>query len=121
MKIILIIGAGSFLGGAGRYLLSQFMQANFSGVFPYGTLSVNVIGCFLIGVVFGVSSRGNFNPTWQLFLATGILGGFTTFSAFSLEVLNLFRGGDFWVGVWYLVSSIFLGLGATLIGIVVMK
>lgn len=118
---ILFVGVGSFIGGIGRYLISQFMQTKFVGAFPYGTLTINVIGCFLIGIVFGISSKGNLNHTWQLFLTTGILGGFTTFSAFSIETLNLLREGNIWVGVLYLSLSIVLGLGATFLGILLMK
>jgi fluoride exporter len=113
MKIILAIGLGSFIGGVGRYLISQFMQTKFIGAFPYGTLTVNVIGCFLIGIVYGISSKGNFNPTWQLFLTTGILGGFTTFSAFSIETVNLMRSGQTGTAMAYVTLSLALGILAT--------
>jgi fluoride exporter len=89
MKIILAIGTGSFIGGVLRYLLSQFVQTKFLSTFPFGTLTVNIIGCFLIGLVFGLTDRGNLTQEWRLFLATGLLGGFTTFSAFSIESLSL--------------------------------
>ena len=82
MKIILAIGTGSFIGGILRYLLSQFIQTKFVSTFPFGTLGVNIIGCFLIGLVFGLADRGNLTQEWRLFLATGLIGGFTTFSAF---------------------------------------
>src|SRR5450432_1642027 len=117
MKIILAIGIGSFIGSISRYLLSQFIQNKFLSAFPYGTLGVNVIGCFLIGIVFGLSERGNITLEWRLFLATGVLGGFTTFSAFSNETVSLLRDGQLWNAFTYIISSIFIGLLATFTGI----
>lgn len=121
MKILLAIGIGSFLGGISRYLLSQFIQTKFLSTFPFGTLGVNILGCLLIGVVFGLSDKGNLTQEWRLFLATGVLGGFTTFSAFSNETVNMLRDGQFWYAAAYIVSSILLGLLATFIGISFIK
>ncbi len=113
MKLLLLIGSGSFIGGVLRYLLSQFVQSKIQFPFPLGTLSVNIAGCFLIGLIFGLSERGSVSMNWQLFLVTGILGGFTTFSAFSNETILLFRDGQFWYAFAYVASSIFAGLLAT--------
>jgi CrcB protein len=121
MKMILVIGAGSFIGGACRYMLSQFIQNRFLSTFPYGTLGVNIIGCFLIGLVFGLNERGNIGMEWRLFLATGIIGGFTTFSAFSNEIVFLLRDGQFWHAFVYISASIFIGLLATFTGISLIK
>jgi len=121
MKLILAIGAGSFIGGISRYLVSLFIQSRVDTTFPFGTLTVNVVGCFLIGVVFGFADRGNMSQEWRLFLATGILGGFTTFSAFSNETVGMMRDGQFWYASSYVVSSIVLGLVATFIGIMIVK
>jgi fluoride exporter len=121
MKIILAIGVGSCIGGISRYLLSQFIQNKFLSAFPYGTLGVNLIGCFLIGIVFGLSERGNITMEWRLFLATGVLGGFTTFSAFSNETVGLLRDGEFWYAFSYIICSIFIGLLATFTGISLIK
>ncbi|MEP6513165.1 MAG: fluoride efflux transporter CrcB [Parafilimonas sp.] len=117
MKIILAIGTGSFIGGIFRYLISQVIQNKFSTTFPFGTLGVNIIGCFLIGFVFALSDRGNLTQEWRLFLATGILGGFTTFSAFSNETVGLLRDGQFLYAAAYIFSSILFGLIATFAGI----
>jgi fluoride exporter len=121
MKLVLAIGTGSFIGGISRYLLSQFIQSKFLSTFPFGTLSVNIIGCFLIGMVFGLSDRGDINQEWRLFLATGILGGFTTFSAFSNETVGMLRDGQHWHALGYVATSVVLGLIATFIGFAITK
>ena len=112
MKLILLIGAGSFLGGISRYLLSSVIPSK-TEVFPTGTLAVNIIGCFCIGIVFGLFDRGQISHEWRIFLATGFLGGFTTFSAFSNEALLLFRDGQAGVALLYVAASVVLGLTAT--------
>lgn len=121
MKLILAIGTGSFIGGILRYLLSQFIQTKFLSTFPFGTLTVNIIGCFLIGLVFGFSDRGNLTPEWRLFLATGLLGGFTTFSAFSNETVSMLHDGQLWYATAYVSSSVIVGLVATFIGFSITK
>ncbi len=121
MRIILLIGTGSFIGGIFRYLLSQFIQIRISSLIPYGTFWVNIIGCFLIGLIYGLSDRGNLDPDWRLFLATGICGGFTTFSAFSNDAISLMRDGQFFPAFIYLSSTVIFGLIATLIGIAIPK
>ena len=113
MKLILAIGAGSFVGGVFRYLLSIFIQAKTTANFPLGTLTVNIIGCFFIGIVFGIFDKGQLSNEWRLFLATGVLGGFTTFSAFSYETFALLRGGNTGYALLYIFASVLLGLLAT--------
>jgi fluoride exporter len=121
MKLILAIGTGSFIGGILRYLISQFMVARFPSAFPYGTFSVNVIGCFFIGLVFGLADRGSLPSEWKLFLATGLLGGFTTFSAFSNETVVLLRDGQVGYAIAYVASSVLLGILATFVGIILVR
>jgi CrcB protein len=116
MKLVIAIGAGSFIGGICRYLFSQFIQARFLSTFPFGTLSVNIIGCFAIGLVFGLSDRGNLTQEWRLILATGVLGGFTTFSAFSNETFGMLRDGQYWYALMYVTGSVVVGVLATFIG-----
>lgn len=116
MKILLAIGAGSFIGGVCRFLLSQFIQTKFPSSFPIGTFAVNVIGCLLIGAVYGLFLKNSLSNEWRLFLATGILGGFTTFSAFSYETFELVKTGRMSFALLYVCASILVGLAATLIG-----
>ncbi len=121
MKIILAVGIGSCIGGILRYLLTQLIQTKFLSTFPFGTLSVNIIGCFLIGVIFGFSERSYISMEWRLFLATGFLGGFTTFSSFSNETIALIRDGQNWLALSYVASSVIVGLAATFAGISIIK
>ncbi|MDR2231678.1 MAG: fluoride efflux transporter CrcB [Tannerella sp.] len=113
MKLLFVVGIGSMLGGIFRYLLSSFVQAKSATVFPLHTLIVNVIGCFFIGIVFGFFDKGQLSHEWRLFLATGLLGGFTTFSAFSNETFILLRDGHAMYALIYVLASVLLGLLAT--------
>lgn len=114
IKVLLAIGSGSFLGGISRYLLSRAIQNSVASTFPFGTLWVNIFGCFLIGLLYGLSDRGNlWNNELRLFLTVGFCGGFTTFSTFSNENLALLRDGSFLHFTVYAGLSVFLGLAAT--------
>jgi CrcB protein len=114
IKVLLAIGSGSFLGGISRYLLSRAIQNSVASTFPFGTLWVNIFGCFLIGLLYGLSDRGNLsNNELRLFLTVGFCGGFTTFSTFSTENLALLRDGSFLHFTVYAGLSVFLGLAAT--------
>ena len=117
MRAVLLIGLGSFIGGISRYLLSMAIQPKAIPTFPYGTLTVNIIGCFLIGMVYGFAERSGLSNEWKLFLATGILGGFTTFSAFSYESISLMQDGRAGMALLYIGVSVVLGLLATYAGL----
>lgn len=117
LKLLLIIGTGSFVGGVLRYLVSfPFLHKDPHG-FPWGTFVVNIIGCFCIGLLFGYAARWQFPKEWSLFLATGILGGFTTFSAFSNETVTLFNNGQHACAISYVISSVMIGLAVTFFGV----
>ncbi|HEY9187834.1 MAG TPA: fluoride efflux transporter CrcB [Bacteroidota bacterium] len=121
-KILLIIGSGSFFGGILRYLISYYLQEKFLTSFPLGTLTVNIIGCFLIGVIFGLSdSRNLFTYEMRIFLSIGFCGGFTTFSTFSNETIALLRDGDFFYAITYISISLFICLLSTYLGITITK
>lgn len=121
MRLLLLIGAGSFIGGILRYLTAQWVQGKFLSAFPFGTLVVNIAGCLAIGLVFGLSERTNMGAEWRLFLATGVCGGFTTFSAFSNETFGLLRDGQYVYALIYITFSVFFGLMATFFGYILTK
>ncbi len=121
LKILLLIGSGGFAGSVLRYMLSQAVQNKFLSSFPYGTMSVNIIGSLFIGVVYGLAAKGNLSPEARLFLATGILGGFTTFSAFTMDALNLLQEGLWLESVSYVLVSVVLGVVAAFMGIFIIK
>ena len=121
MKLIVIVGIGSFIGGIFRYLLSLFIQNKISPGFPYATLAVNLLGCLVIGLVFSFSERPGLSYDWKLFLATGICGGFTTFSAFSVESFSLLRNGHYSSAVIYILASVILGIMFTIIGYLIQR
>ncbi len=121
MRILLIIGTGSFIGGICRYLLSKFIQSRYLSTFPFGTLGVNIAGCFIIGIVFALSERTNISLEMRLFLATGVCGGFTTFSAFSYETYILLRNGQLMYAIVYISASVLLGVSATFAGYSLLK
>ena len=109
---LLAVGLGGAVGAVCRYLLGQAIPKLDSG-FPLGTFAVNLIGCFIIGLVVGFAGKhSSLDSRLVLFLQTGICGGFTTFSTFSLETLTLLEEGRYTVVVLYIILSIALGLFA---------
>ncbi len=110
LKNLLIVGIGSFLGGMLRYLISLLMKNCCGQGFPWATLLVNLLGCFVIGLVFGLFGKyNNINNLWCLLLTTGVCGGFTTFSTFANEGLQLLLGGSVWSFVLYVSASVIFG------------
>ena len=118
MTKLLLIGAGGFLGSVLRYLISGFAQMLSQSIaFPYGTLAVNVLGCFCIGFLSELfDARSLVCPDTRAFLVVGILGGFTTFSAFGNETMNLIRGGDLALALLNVGAQVLVGLGAVWLG-----
>ena len=107
---LLAVGLGGAVGAISRYLLGLVIPKLDSG-FPLATFAVNLLGCLLIGLIVGILGKhGNLEPRLVLFLQTGICGGFTTFSTFSLETLTLIEEGRYTVAVLYIILSITLGL-----------
>ena len=119
MKSILLVGLGGFIGSVVRYKLGGLvLHLTAQGRLPYGTFTVNVLGCLLVGVLAGIAERYEvFGPDTRLFLFTGLLGGFTTFSAFGLETVALIRRGEPGTAALYAAGSVVLGIAAVWIGL----
>lgn len=122
MKAILAIALGSAIGGICRYFSQLYLARWYPGSFPLGTFVVNILGCFLIGIFYALGEKGNLlTPEMRLFLTTGFCGGFTTFSTFAYENVNLLRTGDFVYAGLYLSGSIVLGIAGVYLGILLIK
>lgn len=122
IKTIFLVGTGGFLGSVSRFLTSRFMQNIYPSAFPFGTFFVNITGCLLIGLIYGFSERSSLlTSEWKIFLAAGFCGGFTTFSTFANENLALLRDGAFFNFFLYTGLSVFLGIAATFLGVLITK
>ena len=116
IKNIAIVGAGSFIGGSARYLVSLAMKGISKG-FPWATLVVNVLGCFLIDLLWGYFSRGaSEGSSWALFLTVGVCGGFTTFSTFSKEAMMMLQTSNIWGFAAYVAVSVIAGIALVALG-----
>ena len=116
IRDIVIVGIGSGIGGICRYLISLAMNHAGNG-FPWGTFAVNVAGCLLIGILWGVTSRfQNGSPSLSLFLMVGFCGGFTTFSTFSKEGLTMLQANNYIMFSLYAIGSVLLGIMAVALG-----
>ncbi len=115
---ILLIGMGGALGSVARYLVSGWVQAISRNVtFPYGTLTVNVVGCFVIGFLAQLAeARGMLTSEARAFIFIGLLGGFTTFSTFGNETFNLARSGEMTSALANVGANVILGLLAVWVG-----
>lgn len=113
----ILVALGGALGAVLRYWVSMAVQRSLGPEFPWGTLAVNVSGCFVMGLVAAVADRqGYLNPGARLFLVVGVLGGFTTFSAFANETVSAARAGATQVSVWNILGSVGLCLAAVWLG-----
>jgi fluoride exporter len=122
VKNILLIGLAGGVGSIARFLCQKYVHDWYPHPFPFGTFLVNILGCFLIGLFYGLSEKGNIlTPEWRIMLTTGFCGGFTTFSSFAFENVNLLKNGDFlYVGL-YVAGSVILGITATYAGMLFFK
>ena len=117
IKSLLIVGLGSFCGGALRYYISTLMKSACVQGFPWGTLSVNLAGCLLIGLLLGIFSRcGVQSNSWSLLLTIGFCGGFTTFSTFANESLQMLQSGNTLNLIIYILASVIVGIALVALG-----
>ncbi len=118
MKEIIAVFIGSGLGGLTRFGLGKWINSWHNQHFPYGTFVVNVVACFILGIVIGLADHKQLlSPTAKLFLTVGFCGGFSTFSTFSLETITLFQQGHNSSLVLYILGSILLCVAATFGGL----
>ncbi|MCE2615319.1 fluoride efflux transporter CrcB [Phocaeicola oris] len=121
-KSIIYVAFGGAMGSVGRFLMSKYIQIHTAGVFPWGTMVVNVMGCLLIGLLYGVFERTNvLSPDMRLLLTVGICGGFTTFSTFMNESLGLVHSGNIIYAALYMGGSVTFGFITVYLGSVMVK
>jgi len=115
--MIWLVAAGSALGGVLRFLMVPWAQRFFTAGFPGGTLVVNILGSLVIGLVVRLAGEpAVISPEGRIFLTVGVCGGFTTFSAFSIENLELLQSGQHGRALVYILSSLILSVGAAALG-----
>jgi fluoride exporter len=121
LQNLLVVIIGSGIGGGLRFLISSALPWNVSG-YPWATLLVNIIGCFLLGVISGLAIRSTvLNRTTLLLLGTGLCGGFTTFSTFSMEMVDLLRTDQVGIALAYLAGSVVGGFLSAALGVVLVR
>lgn len=122
MSTLFYIALGGALGASARHIVGQSVQKLTGSAFPLGTLSVNVLGSFLMGILIGwLTFKVGGGQNWRLFLGVGILGGFTTFSAFSLDAILLMEKKAYGLMAAYIGGSILLSLLALFLGLIIMR
>jgi CrcB protein len=112
----LLVGAGGFLGANARYWLGGWIQTRTGGTFPWETLAINIAGSVIIGVFMELALREGWNPNWRLFIAVGILGGFTTYSSFAYESVNLISEKTYDWAMFYVFGTAILCVAGAWIG-----
>ncbi|MGL4728602.1 MAG: fluoride efflux transporter CrcB [Bosea sp. (in: a-proteobacteria)] len=124
MKAVLLVFVGAGLGGVARHLVNVACARGCGAAFPYGTLTVNVAGSLAMGLIAGwlaFKAGAGWVQDVRLFFATGVLGGFTTFSAFSLDAMQLFERGELSLAMLYVAGSVILSIGALAAGLTLVR
>ena len=121
MYQLLLVMVGGALGSAARFLVARATLSGFGPNFPYGTLTVNLVGGFAMGVLAGLLARHNAGETWRLLLGVGVLGGFTTFSAFSLDLVTMLERGSLGVALGYALVSVIGSVIALFAGLTLVR
>lgn len=118
MQLLLIVSAGGAIGAGLRYLVNEAFAVRGLHVFPWATLTVNIAGSLIMGLLMGAFAiRSHVAPEMRAFLTTGILGGFTTFSAFSMDFAKLVEGGEMGAAAAYAAASVSLSIAAVFFGL----
>jgi CrcB protein len=118
----MLVGLGSAVGGMARFTLGKWIYNVYQQAFPLPTLIINVLGCFIIGLLYGISIKtGSLTAETRLLLTTGLCGGFTTFSAFAYENIQLMKTGQYTMVLVYITASVVLGIVATFLGMEIFR
>lgn len=120
MKLVLILTGGA-LGTFARYIIAALPHRYVESIFPWGTLTVNALGSFIIGFLWGMFEVRDMSPQARTFIFIGFLGGFTTFSTYALETLNLFREGDIKTGLLNILANNVIAIGLVFSGFFISK
>lgn len=116
-RAIILIGIGGGIGSILRYFTTVYVMKNISGLYPWGTFAVNILGCLLIGILLGFFERSALaNPDLKFLFITGFCGGYTTFSTFATENVNLFQSGNTLTAFAYIAASVLVSLLAVWAG-----
>ena len=122
MKVLLAVAVGGAIGAIARFQLSQSFIKSFSGDFIYNIMVANIVGCFLMGVCYEfMNLKMNFGVEWRAFFMVGVLGAFTTFSSFALDVFILVERGSFLNASMYILSSVVFSIVGLFVGIYIMR
>jgi fluoride exporter len=121
VKTVLYIAIGGALGALLRYVMGVWLKPEYHAAFPIHTFLINSIGCLVIGMVFSYITTLGSNMALQLFVITGLLGGFTTFSSFTMESVYLFQSGEIFKGLLYVLLSNVVGIGSAWLGFGLIK
>ena len=120
-RTIIIVGTGGFIGSVMRYLLQVFIENKLLSTFPLATMIANIIGSFIIGVVFALAEKSLMNSDWRIFMSVGICGGFTTFSAFAFNNFNMIKEHTWNQLFMNIGGTMILGILAVYLGIILVR
>lgn len=122
LKTIFIVGTGGFIGSVARYLTQIYAEKLFHSTFPFGTFIANILGCFIIGVVFAIAEKGNLmSPEWRIFLTVGFCGGYTTFSSFAYNNFSFLKDQTLFPFFLNIGLSVIVGILAVYLGVLLVR